>query len=126
MKVPRFGHFAQHGAEVQKFGIKRGIEIFESLRGRWLEGGEGRQRDELTFIGHQANLRMLEAITRRCGIPRNRHVFNIDRRGNVGAAGAPSVFSEHWGEPELGRAIALCVVGSGLTWAGTLFERVDP
>jgi 3-oxoacyl-[acyl-carrier-protein] synthase III len=123
VKVPRFGHFSQHGAEVQKFGIKRGIEVFQALRNRWLEGAPGRHRGELSFIGHQANLRMLEAVTRRCDIAPDRHLYNIDRRGNVGAAGAPSVFSEHWGEPELGQAVALCVVGAGLTWAGALFER---
>jgi len=125
VKVPRFGHFVQHGAEVQKFGVRRGVEVFEALRNRWLGGGEGRAPEELTFIGHQANLRMLEAVTRRCGVLPERHLFNIERRGNVGAAGAPSVFSEHWGRPELGQAVALCVVGSGLTWAGSLFERVE-
>jgi 3-oxoacyl-[acyl-carrier-protein] synthase-3 len=124
VKVPRFGHFVQHGAEVQKFGIKRGTELLQSLQRTWLAGGEGRRPDELTFIGHQANLRMLEAVARRCDIPSERHLYNIDRRGNVGAAGAPSVFSERWGQPELGPAVAVCVVGAGLTWAGILFERV--
>lgn len=126
VKVPRFGHFTQHGAEVQKFAIKRGTQVFEALRARWLEADRSRRPEQLTFIGHQANLRMLEAVARRCEVPQARHLFNIDRRGNVGAAGAPSVFSEHWGRPELGDAVALCVVGAGLTWAGTLFERVTP
>jgi 3-oxoacyl-[acyl-carrier-protein] synthase-3 len=56
-------------------------------------------------------------------VPAGRHLFNVDVRGNVGASGAPSVMSEHWDDPALGDAIALCVVGSGLTWAGVLFER---
>jgi len=125
VKVPRFGHFVQHGAEVQKFGIKRGTELLQSLQASWLSGGESRRPDALTFIGHQANLRMLEAVARRCDIPSERHLYNIDRRGNVGAAGAPSVFSERWGQPELGQAVAMCVVGAGLTWAGVLLEHVE-
>ena len=123
VRVPRFGHFAQQGAEVQKFGVKRGCEVFEVLRDAWVNGGEGRSADQLNFIGHQANLRMLEAVARRCEITAERHLFNVDRRGNVGASGAPSVFSENWGSDRLGDAIAMCVVGSGLTWAGSLFER---
>lgn len=123
VKVPRFGHFTQQGAEVQKFGVKRGCETYEVLRDAWLAGGAGRTVEQLGFIGHQANLRMLEAVARRSEVPAERHFFNVDRRGNVGASGAPSVFSELWGSDRLGDAIAMCVVGSGLTWAGALFER---
>jgi 3-oxoacyl-[acyl-carrier-protein] synthase III len=45
------------------------------------------------------------------------------RRGNCGASGAPTVLSEHWDDSLVGDAVALSVVGSGLTWAGTLLER---
>ncbi|MFO0599336.1 MAG: ketoacyl-ACP synthase III [Myxococcaceae bacterium] len=121
--VPRFGHFTQQGAEVQKFAVKRAGEVYEVLREEWLKGGAGRTVNELSFIGHQANLRMLEAVARRCEVPAERHVYNVDTRGNVGASGAPSVMSEHWDSPRLGDAVALCVVGSGLTWAGALLER---
>ncbi|MFZ5443700.1 MAG: 3-oxoacyl-ACP synthase III family protein [Myxococcota bacterium] len=123
VKVPRFGHFTQQGAEVQKFGIKRESEAFEIMREAWLKGGAGRTSEQLHFIGHQANLRMLEAVTRRCEISAERHHYNVDVRGNVGASGAPSVLSENWGSDKLGDAIALCVVGSGLTWGGVLLER---
>ena len=121
MKVPRFGHFVQQGAEVQKFAIKRAGETFDALAADFVQ--QGGARESLTFIGHQANLRMLEAVMRRCEIAPSRHFFNVDRRGNTGAAGAPSVLSEKWGDPALGGAIALCVVGSGLTWAGALLIK---
>ena len=121
VKVPRFGHFTQQGAAVQSFAIKRGGETYEELERRYVASGG--DRDRLTFIGHQANLRMLEAISKRCDIPSGRHRYNVDRRGNSGAAGAPSVLSERWDDPDLSPAVAMCVVGSGLTWAGTLLER---
>lgn len=123
VKVPRFGHFTQQGAEVQKFAIKRAGEVYEVLKQDFLRQQPGRTAGELTFIGHQANLRMLEAVARRCEVPEGKHFYNVDVRGNVGASGAPSVFSEHWDDPALGSAVALCVVGSGLTWAGALVER---
>lgn len=122
VRVPRFGHFTQLGTEVQKFAVKRASETYQALRAEYLKT-PGRPSGGPTFIGHQANLRMLEAVTRRCEVPAGRHLFNVDRRGNVGAAGAPSVFSEHWDDARLGDAVALCVVGSGLTWGGALVER---
>lgn len=123
VKVPRFGHFTQQGAEVQKFAIKRAQETFEVLRSQFLSADAQRRPGDLTFIGHQANLRMLEVVARRSEVPEGKHLSNVERRGNVGSAGAPSVMSEHWESPSLGDAVAMCVVGSGLTWSGALLER---
>lgn len=126
ISIGRFTHFQQQGADVQRFAIKRATELFLELRGRWLARHAGRTAAELAFIGHQANLRMLESVARRCEVPEGKHLQNVDRRGNVGASGAPSVLAERWEDPALGDAVALCVVGSGLTWAGALLERVAP
>ncbi|MBX5484852.1 MAG: ketoacyl-ACP synthase III [Myxococcaceae bacterium] len=126
--VPRAGHFRQQGSAVQAFAIKRAGETFTALKEYWLSGDrEHRSPADLTFIGHQANLRMLESVARRCEVPEGRHLYNVDRRGNCGASGAPTVMSELWDDDEkLGDAIAMAVVGSGLTWAGALFERTQP
>lgn len=123
VRVPRSGHFTQQGAAVQAFAIKRATETLLELRSRWVSGQPGRRAQELSFIGHQANLRMLESVKQRGEVPDARHFFNVDRRGNTGASGAPSVLSENWDNPELGDAVALTVVGSGLTWSGALLER---
>jgi 3-oxoacyl-[acyl-carrier-protein] synthase III len=121
--VPRLGHFTQQGPAVQAFGVRRGSETYGVLLEAWKQSRPGRDANNLQYIGHQANLRMLEAIVRRSDIPPSVHVFNVDKRGNTGAAGAPSVLSERWDDPSLGDGVALTVVGSGLTWAGALLER---
>jgi 3-oxoacyl-[acyl-carrier-protein] synthase-3 len=123
VRVPRLGHFTQQGSEVQKFAIKRTHETLEAIRGAFLERNPGKTEADVTFIGHQANLRMLESVVRRGGVPPGRHLYNVDQRGNVGSSGAPSVLSEHWGQAALGDTVALCVVGSGLTWSGVLLEK---
>jgi 3-oxoacyl-[acyl-carrier-protein] synthase-3 len=64
---------------------------------------------------------MLESVCRRAGIPSERHFFNVDRFGNCGAAGAPSVLSENWDEFKSGY-LGIVVVGSGLTWGGVLLN----
>jgi 3-oxoacyl-[acyl-carrier-protein] synthase-3 len=121
--VPRLGHFTQQGPAVQAFGVRRGSETYSALLESWKASQPGRDANNMTFIGHQANLRMLEAIVRRNDIPPERHVFNVDKRGNTGAAGAPSVLSERWDDPTIQDGVAVTVVGSGLTWAGALLER---
>jgi 3-oxoacyl-[acyl-carrier-protein] synthase III len=123
VRVPRLGHFTQQGSVVQKFAIQRTAETLEALREVYLARNPAKTEAEVDFIGHQANLRMLESVARRCRVPAGRHHYNVDARGNVGSAGAPSVLSERWGTQALGDAVALCVVGSGLTWAGVLLER---
>lgn len=126
VKVPRAGHFTQQGGAVQAFAIKRATETFVALRTEFLKR-PGADASQLTLIGHQANLRMLESVQTRSEVRDARHRYNVDTRGNCGAAGAPSVMSEHWDDSDaLGSAVAMCVVGSGLTWAGTLFERSQP
>ena len=124
VRVPRAGHFVQNGPAVQTFAIKRGTETFLELERRYLAAAPGRSRGDLAMIGHQANLRMLESVQRRTEVADAKHFYNVDRRGNCGAAGAPNVLSENWGNPALGDAVGMVVVGSGLTWAGAVLERV--
>lgn len=123
VKVPREGHFTQQGQAVQTFAVKKASSTFLELRDAHRKLVPGATPADLGLIGHQANLRMLEAVQRRCEVPDAMHFKNVDVRGNTGAAGAPSVLSERWDDAALPGAIAMAVVGSGLTWAGALLLR---
>ena len=123
VRVPMNGHFVQQGSAVQAFAVKRATESLLELRGRYLARNPGKSAADVTFIGHQANLRMLESVKARGEVPDARFLYNVDRRGNTGAAGAPGVLSESWDGDALGDAVVMAVVGSGLTWAGALLER---
>jgi 3-oxoacyl-[acyl-carrier-protein] synthase III len=116
--VPRQGFFRQDGASVQKFAIKAMTAMLHDLQARFAAPGRPRG-----FIGHQANLRMLENVCRRCDIPEYRHFHNVSDFGNTGAAGAPSVLSMRWESwsPELD--LAMTGVGAGLTWSSLLLRR---
>jgi 3-oxoacyl-[acyl-carrier-protein] synthase-3 len=74
------------------------------------------------FIGHQANLMMLEAVCERREIKPNHHWYNVDQFGNVGCCGAPSILSMHWDEIQPGDNIAMVIVGAGLTWAYVMLK----
>jgi 3-oxoacyl-[acyl-carrier-protein] synthase-3 len=80
---------------------------------------------DVIYIGHQANLTMLEAVRRRCEIPPERHLYNIVEYGNQAAAGAPVVMSQHWDRLKSSDIIGLIVVGSGLSWSSMQIELHD-
>jgi 3-oxoacyl-[acyl-carrier-protein] synthase-3 len=111
--IPRTGHFRQNGATVQKFAIKKMSALLRDIQD---QAGPDRQ-DRVLYVGHQANLTMLESVCRRAHIPPERHFHNIVRHGNQCAAGAPSVISQSWDRFRPGDIVALVVVGSGLSWS---------
>ncbi len=118
--IPRLGHFSQEGATVQTFAIKRTVKCFREIQMQYESRNEN-----LFFIGHQANLIMLESVSERCGIRANRHYYNVDKFGNTGAAGAPIVLSQNWQSFKAGDKLALIVVGAGLTWSSMAIEFAE-
>lgn len=116
--IQRTGHFAQDGAKVHKFAVKRMSQLFNDVRSS-LPAGQGR---ELVYVGHQANLTMLHSVAKRCDVAPERHWFNIDKFGNQGSAGAPAVLSQRWNEIPDGTRVATIVVGAGLSWSHVLLQ----
>lgn len=110
--VPMGGYFDQEGKAVQGFAIRRTSSTFKTLR---FKAAQDAQR--LFFIGHQANLLMLESVCRHAEIDAGHHLYNVADFGNQASAGAPGVLSQHWDRFQAGDELAMVVVGSGLTWA---------
>ncbi|HLK41571.1 MAG TPA: ketoacyl-ACP synthase III [Polyangiaceae bacterium] len=119
--IPRFGHFVQDGGAVQRFAIRTTLACLEEMlpaaRARLAQTGGA-----LHFMGHQANLLVLESVARRAKLADAEHWLNVVDRGNTGAAGAPGVLSQHWEELRAGDVVLLAVVGSGLTWSSLRME----
>jgi 3-oxoacyl-[acyl-carrier-protein] synthase-3 len=70
------------------------------------------------FVAHQANARILEAVSDRLGIPGERRLSNIERVGNTGAASIPLLLAEATAEGRLttGHRVLLTAFGGGLSW----------
>jgi 3-oxoacyl-[acyl-carrier-protein] synthase III len=115
--VPRQGFFRQEGQAVQKFAIKRMTTMVKELKAAHHTPGR-----PFSFIGHQANLRMLEHVAGACDIPPARHFHNVCSYGNTAAAGSPSVLSMRWDAWNSEDDIAVAGVGAGLTWASYLLR----
>jgi 3-oxoacyl-[acyl-carrier-protein] synthase-3 len=73
-------------------------------------------------VPHQANERILKAVSRRVGIPYDRFVMTISKYGNTSAASVSMALG--WAAEEgiftEGDRIIFCSVGAGLTFAGGL------
>ncbi|MFN2541472.1 MAG: beta-ketoacyl-ACP synthase III [Chthoniobacterales bacterium] len=80
--------------------------------------------DIACVIPHQANLRIIEAIADRMGIPLDRFYVNLDRYGNTSAAAVAMALDEanRTGRIKQGDYILMIVFGGGLTWASTVIE----
>ena len=115
--IPTGGFIDMNGAAVQKFAIKQTITVLNDINLK-----TSYQFDSDYFIGHQANLRMLESICKMASIAPAKHFYNVDKFGNCGGASAPSVLSQHWGDFGPGDNLAMAVVGAGLAWGGLFLE----
>jgi 3-oxoacyl-[acyl-carrier-protein] synthase-3 len=117
--IRRTGTFSQDGRAVQMFAIKRTREGYEKLKEQLAEEGSERP---LYFVGHQANLRVLDQVVQRCSIAPDRHFTNVEWFGNTGGASCPTAISQHWDKMPAGADLAAVVVGGGLTWARALLR----
>jgi 3-oxoacyl-[acyl-carrier-protein] synthase-3 len=83
------------------------------------------------LIPHQANIRIIDATTKRLGIDPDKVYTNIDAYGNTSAATIPIALSEaiDRGRLKPGAKLVLVAFGAGLTWGATAIQwgqKVDP
>jgi 3-oxoacyl-[acyl-carrier-protein] synthase-3 len=81
--------------------------------------------DDLTcIIPHQANIRIIEALADRMGIPIEKFHVNLDRYGNTSAAAVAIALDEanREGRFKVGDYILLVVFGGGLTYASSVIQ----
>jgi 3-oxoacyl-[acyl-carrier-protein] synthase-3 len=80
--------------------------------------------DLACIIPHQANLRIIEAISDRIKVPMDRFMINLDRYGNTSAAAVAIALDDanRTGRMKEGEYILLVVFGGGLTWASSVIQ----
>ncbi|HKA87142.1 MAG TPA: beta-ketoacyl-ACP synthase III [Haliangiales bacterium] len=75
-------------------------------------------------VAHQANLRILEAVAHRCGLPMSKFYLNIHKYGNTSSASIPIALDEavRDGTVSDGMTILMCALGAGLSWGSALYR----
>lgn len=113
------GHFVHmKGREVFKFAVNKLDEVTDST----LANTGVDPNDIKLIVPHQMNRRIIDALTNRLGMPRDKALINIDRFGNTSAASIPIALDEAMlnGKIEQGDLILFLGVGAGLTWCSAL------
>ncbi|MEX2382548.1 MAG: beta-ketoacyl-ACP synthase 3, partial [Opitutales bacterium] len=111
-------YLSMNGAVVFKQAVRSFGDIIEDTLAR-----HNLKVDDVSWIvPHQANERILRAVSKRVGIPYERFVVTIGKYGNTSAASVSMALG--WAaEEEIfdpGDKIIFCSVGAGLTFAGGL------
>lgn len=75
-------------------------------------------------ILHQANIRIMHAMTEKLNIPEEKMIMNLDKYGNTSAASIPIALNEAIlaGRIKAGDTLLLCGFGAGLAWGTTVIK----
>jgi 3-oxoacyl-[acyl-carrier-protein] synthase-3 len=103
---------------------KQAVTAMLSAAQKALDQAGLRIEDISCVIPHQANLRIIEAIASRLGIPLEKFYVNLDKYGNTSAAAVAIALDEanRSGRIKAGDYVLMVVFGGGLTWASTVIE----
>jgi 3-oxoacyl-[acyl-carrier-protein] synthase-3 len=108
------------GKEVFKLAVRAMDEAARDI----LEQHHVRADQISLVIPHQANLRIIEAISQYLELPMERFVVNVDRYGNTSAASIPIALDEarRAGRIKPGDLTLLVAFGAGLTYGSALIR----
>ena len=108
------------GREVYKYAVNAMRKAAENV----LDKSGLNVADVNKLIPHQANLRIIEAITDRMGIPSENTFVNLDKYGNTSAAAVAIALDEANKSQAIkdGDIVLLVAFGAGLTWASCLIK----
>jgi 3-oxoacyl-[acyl-carrier-protein] synthase-3 len=75
-------------------------------------------------VAHQANIRIIEGVAERVGIPMERFYVNVDRYGNTSSASVPTALDEalERGKIKEGDTLLFSALGGGLAWASAMVK----
>jgi 3-oxoacyl-[acyl-carrier-protein] synthase-3 len=112
------GTLVMNGKEVFRHAVTRLVgAVDEALAANKLT------HDDIDWlVPHQANLRIIEAMGKRLGLPLERVVVTVDRHANTSAASVPLALAEAQADGRIKRGdlVLMEALGGGLTWGSAL------
>jgi 3-oxoacyl-[acyl-carrier-protein] synthase-3 len=110
----------QAGSQVFKYAVRRMAEVACQL----LERNGFSTRDLALVVPHQANLRIIQAMQERLGLPDSKVMVNIERFGNTTGGTIPLGLRDAVAQGRLrkGDLVMLLAVGAGFTTGGMLLR----
>jgi 3-oxoacyl-[acyl-carrier-protein] synthase-3 len=114
------GLLRQAGSEVYKWAVRRIPEAMADL----LDAAGLTIGDVDWFVPHSANMRIVEAICTRSGMPRERTLTSIEQFGNTSTASIPLALAPAIADGRVKRGDRILTIsfGGGLVYAGALLR----
>lgn len=112
--------FQMDGKKVYEFTINVIPNVAEELIEK-----AGITKDDLDLIIlHQANIRIIEAVSKQLDIPKEKFMINIDKYGNTSSGSIPIAIDEavRGGKIKEGDKVMFIAFGGGLSWGGVIIE----
>lgn len=120
---PRDHYLVMQGQTVFRHACARMAESARAVldAAGWMVGEVDR------FVGHQANIRILQACAKQLGLAEDALVSNIEHVGNTSAASIPLALVDACKDGSLrpGHRVLTGAFGAGLTWGSTLLRWPD-
>lgn len=113
-------YIKMRGNETYKIAVRRMEEVVLEC----LEANRVRPGDIDVVVPHQANLRIIEAVMSRLGVPMEKVVLTIEQYGNTSAACIPMALdlAVRDGRVKPGHLVLMVAFGGGLTWGAGLMR----
>lgn len=115
-----YGKLYMNGKEVYKFATREVPKVLEEAIAE-----AGLTVDDVDWLLlHQANIRIMEVVANRLGLPMEKVIRNLDKYGNTSAASIPLALDEavREGKVKKGDVVACAGFGAGLSWGATIFK----
>jgi 3-oxoacyl-[acyl-carrier-protein] synthase III len=111
-------YMKMNGNEVYKYAVRLMSEAVEQC----LCKAGLRVSDVDILVPHQANIRIIDAIGRHLGMPREKVVTNLDKYGNTSSASIPLALEDAWkaGKIKDGTVAVFTSLGGGLAWGSAV------
>jgi 3-oxoacyl-[acyl-carrier-protein] synthase-3 len=120
--------YADHGGDGM---VMRGKEVFrKAVRVTVDSAIKSMEHAKVTadqislFVPHQANARIMDAVSNRLGIPAERVASVIEQTGNTSSASIPIALSRAADDGRLaeGDLVLFAGFGAGMTWASAVWR----
>ena len=114
----RLHYLYQEGRTVFRYAVTDMSDDVATIMER-----NGLSADDVKWVvPHEANLRIIEAVTKRAGIPMEKVMVNIQRYGNTSAATIPLALWDYEKELKKGDNIVFTAFGAGFVHGGSFYK----
>ncbi len=116
----RPGHLVMNGREV----FRQAVTLLSSVVTEALQANGLMPKDIDWLVPHQANLRIIDGVGKKLGLPPERVVVTVDQHANTSAASIPLALWQAVSDGRIkpGQLILLEALGGGLTWGSALIR----